>query len=241
MFKFMLLSALVWVKELPSTQDELKRGGYPSGTVLVADRQTAGRGRRGRRWLSDEGGLYFSFLLRPELFPELLPLPVVLGLAVCRLLENEGLRPSLKWPNDVYLSGRKLCGILTEVSKSGLVVGVGLNVNQTSFPEGLNATSLKLETGRTLDRKELLLKLLKSFSEELGRFRQEGFKGLRKEAVDRLLWLGEEVKLSDGRTGKLAGLSERGGLLLLTERGLEEVLSGELTLRLNARREDASL
>jgi len=228
-----LFSTLLWLKETDSTQQRLKEWDAPYGSVIVADRQTEGRGRRGRSWLSQEGGLYFSFLLRPKDFPQLLSLPLLLGLSVAEALEELGFSPAVKWPNDLYLGGRKVCGILCELSGSKLVVGVGLNVNQDSFPPSLPATSLRLEKGREFDRREVLLLLLKFLKEGLEEFREKGFSPFKGEVERRLLYLGEEVRLlgEEEVRGTVAGVSERGGLLLLTEEGLKEFLTGDLSLR----------
>ncbi|NPB08000.1 MAG: biotin--[acetyl-CoA-carboxylase] ligase [Aquificae bacterium] len=231
-----LLSSLLWLREVDSTQDRLKEWELPYGSVLAADRQTKGRGRRGRKWLSQEGGLYFSFLLNPADFPDLLPLPIAVGLGVAKALENLGFQPGIKWPNDVYLSEKKVCGVLAELKGRKLIVGVGINVNQREIPEELmgRATSLFLESGRVFDRKEVLLKVLGSVNEALFRLMREGFGSLREEVQEKLLFLGEEVRLegeAEVLEGKFAGISERGGALLLLEGGLKEVLSGEVSLR----------
>jgi BirA family biotin operon repressor/biotin-[acetyl-CoA-carboxylase] ligase len=120
---------MLWLEETGSTQIVLKEFSFPYGTVVVANRQRDGRGRFGRRWNSEEGGLYFSFLLRAEDFKELLPLPLVVGYGVLLQIERKGFKPMLKWVNDVYILGKKVCGVLVERSKEKVVVGVGINLN----------------------------------------------------------------------------------------------------------------
>ena len=142
----------------------------PAGTVVVADQQTAGRGRLGRSWASERGtGLYCSLVLRPRL--PAVEAPVVtlaLGLAVGRALHRVcGVACDLRWPNDVLLRGRKCCGILTEMTAAGdhvrhIIAGIGVNVNQEAFPEELRetATSLRIETGCEYSREALLGEIL---------------------------------------------------------------------------------
>lgn len=150
-----------------STNTELKelaRHGAAHGSVLWASRQTAGRGRMGRRFESPEGGLYLSILWRPGRKPEdCLCLTPCAAVAISRCIEKHcGLSPEIKWPNDLQLGGRKLCGILTEGSFDAMgrffvVLGLGLNVNNTGFSPELcgKATSLSLEAGRDFSIPEL--------------------------------------------------------------------------------------
>ena len=159
-----------------STNDEVARlasEGAPAGLVVAAETQTGGRGRLGRSWQSPAGqNLYLSLLLRPDCTAMALPpLTLVAGAAVASVLASLGVRPRLKWPNDLLIDGaagpRKLAGILTEMSTLGdrvrhVVLGIGLNVNQPRFPPELEgiATSLQLAIGRQTDRAELLATLL---------------------------------------------------------------------------------
>lgn len=152
-----------------STNDRLKelaREGAPHGTVLLALRQTEGRGRMGRSFISPENGLYMSVLLRPECPPEKLPtLTPCAALAVCRALERScGVKAEIKWPNDLLIGGKKLCGILTEGvagddGKMAAVIGVGINLNTTAehFPEDLRdiVCSVLDVTGRETDVQSL--------------------------------------------------------------------------------------
>jgi len=139
----------------------------PEGAVVVADEQTAGRGRLGRRWLAPAGtSLLCSVQLRPEITPERLPeLTVVASHALADAIEQlTGLRPELKFPNDLLLGGRKVAGILAEAREGRVVAGIGVNVNsgEAELPVEVEtaATSLLVETGRELDRADLLVELL---------------------------------------------------------------------------------
>ncbi|HYZ78991.1 MAG TPA: biotin--[acetyl-CoA-carboxylase] ligase [Gaiellaceae bacterium] len=155
-----------FVESCPSTQ-RLLRDDDPEGAVAVADAQTAGRGRLGRRWLAPAGtSLLVSILLRPEVDPARLPeLSLVAGRACAEAIADvTGLEPKVKFPNDLLLGGRKVAGILAEASEGRVVLGIGVNVTQRpgELPPDARtpATSLAIETGREIDRGELLLALL---------------------------------------------------------------------------------
>ena len=161
---------------LGSTQDlarELARAGVPEGTVVLAGRQTAGRGRLGRSFISPRGGLYLTVVLRPAL-DHLRPLPIVAALAVARGLEWEaGLKTALKWPNDVLVGGRKICGILLESELTGqtanyVLMGIGVNVNadMAAYLEiAAVATSAAAEAGREVSREALAAAVLNELEE----------------------------------------------------------------------------
>ena len=151
-----------WFGELDSTNNELLRHirDYDNLSVIAAVSQTAGRGQRGNRWLSKPGdNLTFSLLLRPEKLPvrEVMALTCLATLAVRDTLRDEGVPAVIKWPNDIYVGKRKICGMLVENGLDGAniawsVIGIGINLNQTVFPGGvLNPTSLKRLTGKTYD------------------------------------------------------------------------------------------
>ena len=230
-----LFTSLIWLKETDSTQNRLKEWNLNYGTVVVADRQTSGRGRLGRKWVSQEGGLYFSILLNPEEFKEILQLPLILGLSISETLEIYGFEPKIKWPNDVYIENKKVCGILCELSGKKLIAGIGVNLNQKNIPEELKekATSIYLISGREINRKEFLIRALKRISENAKEFKRKGFKEFKEKLNKKLHFMGEDVKIIGEKVipGKFVGISERGGALILTEEGIKEFLSGELSLR----------
>jgi BirA family biotin operon repressor/biotin-[acetyl-CoA-carboxylase] ligase len=152
---------------------ELGQHNEPHGALVVAEEQSAGRGRTGRLWLSEKSnGIYMSILLRPQLTPVQAPaLTLAAGLAARdAVTEQSGLQADIRWPNDVLLNGKKLCGILTEMYSEPdrirfVVVGIGLNVNHAKMPAAIAniATSLRIETGRVHERAELLVRLLRCF------------------------------------------------------------------------------
>ncbi|HTS36930.1 MAG TPA: biotin--[acetyl-CoA-carboxylase] ligase [Candidatus Solibacter sp.] len=213
----------------------------PEGSVFLAEEQTAGRGRGSHSWESPRStGIYCSVVLRPQLPPsEVLVLSLAAGLAVHSAIQQVDSRVSadLKWPNDVLIGGEKVCGILTEMNAEAtrvcyIVVGMGINVNQSTFPRELGATSLRMETGSEWSRVELAAALLKSLDRE---YRQLIENSHAKETILRRFtqqssWVrGKSVRIEDnGRVleGTTDGLDDRGFLLLKTQRGTQTVLSG---------------
>jgi BirA family biotin operon repressor/biotin-[acetyl-CoA-carboxylase] ligase len=219
--------------------------GAPEGSVFLAEEQTAGRGRGDNSWDSQRSaGIYASVILRPALPPsEVLVITLAAGLAVHAAIREIGLRLSspldLKWPNDVLIGGKKVCGILTEMNSEPMrvryiVVGVGINVNQASFPAELEAlaTSLRLASGSELSRVELAAALLKSLHREYAQLISSS--GARESILRRFAehssWVqGKAVHIEENfspQHGTTAGLDERGFLRLRTANGIETVLSG---------------
>uniref|UniRef100_A0A7C5SWX0 biotin--[biotin carboxyl-carrier protein] ligase n=1 Tax=Thermocrinis ruber TaxID=75906 RepID=A0A7C5SWX0_9AQUI len=224
---------MLWLEETGSTQSVLKEFSFPYGTVVVANRQREGRGRFGRKWHSEEGGLYFSFLLRVEDFKELLPLPLVVSYGVLLQIERKGFKPMLKWVNDVYISGKKVCGVLVERSKEKVVVGVGINLNQKEFPSDLMATSLYMLKNEVSEKKEFLLETLEILNRVLEEFKTFGFEKFRPAIRQRLMFLGEEVVVysQEPVVGIFEDIDQEGSLLLRTAQGLLKFNAGEVSLR----------
>lgn len=167
-----------WYEELDSTNNELLRDipGYDNLSVVAAVNQTAGRGQRGNRWLSEPGdNLTFSLLLKPAGFParDYMGFTFLSTLVIRDWLRDEGVPAVIKWPNDIYVGKRKICGMLIENGLEGdriiySVIGIGLNLNQTAFPgELVNPTSLKRLTGKTYDPKLALEQICALFEERL--------------------------------------------------------------------------
>ncbi len=231
-----MFTCMVWLRETDSTQEVLKKGDFPYGTVVVADLQKKGKGRKGRRWESQEGGLYFSFVLSAKNFREVMQVPLVAGLSVSEALNSFGIPTFLKWPNDVYLKGRKVSGILTEKVGEKIVVGIGVNVNQKEFPETVKDTAISLRQvlGRDLDRVSVLTAILGRLEKNLILFSKEGFLPFKERIEEKLIFKGEEVVLLSERpeVGILLGIDERGFLLLRTSEGVKRITSGEISLRL---------
>jgi BirA family biotin operon repressor/biotin-[acetyl-CoA-carboxylase] ligase len=205
--------------------------------ALAVEHQTAGRGRRGRSWQSWPGGS-LTFSLRAESLPgPLSGLSLAAGVALGRALERHAQQPiQLKWPNDLWIDGRKLGGILVELAASAVVIGVGLNLLLP--PEGLGADETQqaaaLFDHPPVARNHLLADCLHALSDMLHTFSQQGFQAFHAAWNDRNAHAGREVMLlGEGRTpaGRCLGVDESGALLLATPAGIERVLSGDLSLR----------
>jgi len=233
----------VLLAETPSTNDvarEQGRRGVREGFLVAAARQTRGRGRLGRSWESPPNrGLYVSILLRPELpMTEAGRLTILSSVAMVDAVETvAGLRPQIKWPNDLVVNGRKLAGLLIETEPAGTrlgfaVVGIGINVGHTADDFSLEvrdlATSLYLITGELYRRADLLVALLHSFERRLGR----PFAEVREAWAASSLTLGQQVTLTtaQGRKhGQAVGLDESGALLLRNDSGeVEAVTAGDM-------------
>jgi BirA family biotin operon repressor/biotin-[acetyl-CoA-carboxylase] ligase len=220
--------------------------GAPEGSVFLAEEQTAGRGRGSNSWQSPRStGIYCSAVLRPAQPPtEVLVLSLAAGLAVRAAIQQVDSRvnPDLKWPNDVLINGRKVCGILTEMNAEAtrvryIVVGVGINVNQASFPADLPATSLRLVTGNEWSRVELAAALLKSLDREYRQLTQDpdARSTILHRFAENSSWAnGKAVRIEENSSafeGTTKGLDERGFLLLRTANGVKTVLSGNVRER----------
>ncbi len=217
---------------------ELGHAGEPEGAIVLAEEQSAGRGRAGRTWHSERAaGIYVTLLLRPKLAPVQAPLLTMMaGLSAHTAVEAvTGLAVDLKLPNDLIIRGKKAGGILTEMhAEPGMVrfvvVGIGLNVNQERFPGELAAiaTSLRQETGKTQSRMELLVRLLREFESDYNRLLREGIAGVvqRFEVVSSYAH-GKKVRVTNGSesyVGTTAGLGSEG--LLQVEREDGRVVTG---------------
>lgn len=201
------------------------------GDVVVASKQTNGRGRLGREWESSSGALTFSMLYKDgEIDPCLLPL--LSSVAVAKTMESLGLSPLLKWPNDVMLLDKKCCGILvqgvSQGEKNTYIIGIGVNLNQKSFPDSLpNATSLFVTLGKSVDKQSFLNAFLENF-DSLSTEEALGF------LKDHDYLLGKKIDLSyygEGLSGLAKGIDSKGNLLLENEQGdILTISSGEATL-----------
>lgn len=240
--------ALHWYEEVGSTNDvakELADEGALHGEVVIAERQSAGRGRRGRSWSSPpRKNLYLSVVLRPDLPPARAPeVTLLAAVAVCQAVRRAGVASAaIKWPNDVLASGRKLAGVLTEMAAEvervqWLVVGIGVNVNAAAddFPDELRelATSLLIERGDPVPRALFAAALLTALEEWLDRHAAEGFAPVRAAWREMSDTLGREVRVRVG-SADLVGLAEdvdeTGALLVRTASGLERVVAGDVEM-----------
>lgn len=240
---------LVYLKEADSTNLAVKtlaEKDAPAGTLVVADAQTAGRGRRGRSWISPPGeAIYMSLLLRPDCNPDKASsLTLVMALAVVEALEE--IAPSscgIKWPNDVVMNGKKVCGILTEMSAEldaihYVIIGTGINANQSLFEEELadKATSLLIETGHKVNRAQFIARVMHFFEKEYEVFiRTYDLSGLTDMYNQYLLNRGKQVRVLDPKgeyEGVAQSINERGELLVERKDGtVTAVYAGEVSVR----------
>jgi BirA family biotin operon repressor/biotin-[acetyl-CoA-carboxylase] ligase len=223
---------------------ELAHAGEPEGAVILAEEQTAGRGRAGRTWQSERAaGIYVTLVLRPRLAPVQAPLLTMMaGLSAHAAIQAvTGLEVDVKWPNDLLIRGKKVGGILTEMhAEPGavrfVIVGIGLNVNQEKFAGELGtiATSLRAETGKQESRLEVLVRLLREFESDYNRFLREGAASVTKrfEMVSSYA-NGKRVRVTSGNesfAGTTAGLGAEGLLQVKREDGqVVTVISGDVT------------
>lgn len=224
---------------------ECAKAGCSHGTLIVAESQKAGRGRRGRSWESEKGnGIYMSLVLRPDLRPEnATGLTLVAALAVTKAIEEiVNVLPQIKWPNDVVINKKKVCGILTEMYLEGtkidsVIVGIGVNVHQKGFPIEIKdtATSLDRETGAYHSRSRLIEAILLYFENDYEKYRQTGdFSLLQQEYEKYLANKEKQVKVSDPAgeyEGTARGITKTGELIVDTVDGTKCVSGGEVSVR----------
>lgn len=236
-------------QETTSTSDileKLARDGVREGMVIFAESQSRGRGRLGRQWVSPPGkGLWFSVLLRPPLRPQAATrLTVAAAVALSRAIRRElPLRPEIKWPNDIMLHGRKIAGVLTELSGEldsirhvSLGIGVNVNLDESELPPAVrsSATSLKLALGRPADRPALAAGILRELDNTYAAVVDDRFSAVAEEWSSQCSTLGRLVAVHTGHrriVGRAESLDEEGALLLRTDSGhLERIVGGDVTL-----------
>jgi BirA family biotin operon repressor/biotin-[acetyl-CoA-carboxylase] ligase len=222
----------------------LARGGAPDGCLVVAEEQTRGRGRLGRKWYSPpSSGLWFSLVLKPRMRSDIsatVSLASALGVADA-LEERYGISAAIKWPNDVVVRGRKICGILTEAEFSGsrlnfIVVGIGINLlgARADFPPDIRqiATSVLMESGGEVDRGEALAVLAGRIEARYLELQQHGFPGIRLEILRRSSLIGRMIRVETGADvleGTAADIDQGGALILRETSGsLRRVLAGDV-------------
>ena len=236
-------------ESIDSTNEEAKRrgeAGAPDGSIYVADNQTNGKGRRGRTWLSPAGeDIFFTILLRPDLpLNSVSMLTLVAASAVAEAVDKvTGQECQIKWPNDIVLNRKKVCGILTEMnmeidSIAYVVVGVGINVNRMEFREDIaeTATSLKKESGLSIKRAELLSEILSAFFRDYKLFlEKQDLSPFLESYNQKLVNVGREVKIikkGEEIIRTAIGINDRGELIVKDAEGnTEHIFSGEVSVR----------
>jgi BirA family biotin operon repressor/biotin-[acetyl-CoA-carboxylase] ligase len=240
---------LHYYEEIGSTNDEAFRmgsAGAPEGTALIANTQSAGKGRMQRVWYSPAGSnIYTSIILRPKITPPRAPqISILAGVAVAEVLESYCPdRIKLKWPNDVLIDGKKVCGILSQMKTAAsevdfIVLGIGINVNisYSQFPKEIChlATSLAIETAREISRQELIISLYENLAKWYKQLLQSGFDRIKEKWLSISPMIGKSVQVmfkEEAVSGKAIGLDEDGSLILLTAGNIElKVSAGDATI-----------
>ncbi len=237
---------IIFLPQCSSTNDLAKESaqmGELHGTIYRCNSQTAGKGKEGKSWFSMPGkGVYFSVILRPEKNIPLCWLPYISGISVCEsVMELFNLFPVIKWPNDVYLEGKKFCGILIESSfgNEGVdyaIVGIGINVNheKDDFPEDLKerATSIKIVVGREVDNGQLFEKLIEKLNFWYEKLALHQISIIHK-TLNSLSFIpiGSKIEILDGKRiikGEFRGFDVHGALLLRENKRIHKIYSGEM-------------
>ncbi len=233
---------IVRLEEVESTNSFAKANidTFGDKTSIVTKRQTSGRGRLNRSWIDlGNSNLFLSIVLKPsDTFEEFYPnITQYLSVCVCKVLENYGLKPQIKWPNDVLVNGAKIAGILSEtvmqgIKLKGIVLGIGVNLNATkekleNIPDKI-ATSLNLETGNEINLKEFLDKLLEEFFKNYDEFLKIGFPLIKEDYINRNCFLNKnlDVKVFNSiKTGLAKEITDKGELVLIDKNNEEMVLT----------------
>lgn len=245
-----IIQKVIYFDETDSTNNQAKQyaeKGEASGTLFVAETQTGGRGRRGRNWISQpESGIWMTLLLRPQIRPaDASMLTLVSAMAVARAVTEScgDVACRIKWPNDIVLNKKKVCGILTEMSAETdwvnfVVIGIGINVNIENFADEIKdiATSLYMETGRRVKRSTIVAQFSKYFTAYYNQFLKTcDLSSLVSEYNKMLINAGQQVQISDRAdtfAGKALGVDETGALKVLKEDGsVAAIVAGEVSVR----------
>lgn len=225
---------------------ELAEKGYPSGTLVVADKQESGKGRRGRSWVSPSGtGIFMTFMIKPDINPNNASmLTLVAALAVAKAITSvTGEEAMIKWPNDIVVNSKKVCGILTEMNAqfdyiNHIVVGIGINVHNESFPEEISqmASSLMIEAGgKRFHRAQIIAETMSYFEQYYDTFlKTQDLSALVREYDELLVNRNKSVRVLDPKEpfdGKAMGITPKGELIVDTWESRKLVSSGEVSVR----------
>lgn len=241
---------VAYFDEIDSTNTKAKflaEEGAVHGTLVAAEKQNAGKGRRGRAWTSPKGsGIWMTLILRPDILPQSASMvTLVAALAIAKTIKKRyALDAKIKWPNDIVVNGKKVCGILTEMSSdmetvNHIVIGMGINANTKTFPEEIQdkATSIALEKGNeTINRSSLIADIMKEMEKLLDTFFEtESLNFMKEEYESYLVNIDKKVRILEPKaeyTGIALGIKENGDLVVQLEDGtVKEVMSGEVSVR----------
>jgi len=215
-----------------------------ANTIIQAKTQDSGRGRFNRKWISDkDNNCYISFILKPDIkFQKHFPnLTQYLSIVLCKTLEAYNLQPNIKWPNDVQINGKKIAGILSEVSFSkefnGIVLGIGVNLNLTNediLSINIPATSLNLELNKTIDSDKFIKELCENFYTGYENFLKNGFSIFRSEYISKCNFIGKEISIKNPEPillGTALNICDDGSLEVLQKNGeIKKIISGDVSL-----------
>lgn len=231
---------------------QLAEAGESEGTLIVSDEQTAGKGRRGRKWCSKKGAnAFFTLLIKPKIEPKYLSgITLLAAMSVVEAIKDVcGIQSLIKWPNDVVLEKKKICGILTEMSSemnyvNYAVIGIGININDDEIPDEIreNASSIYLETGNKTNRNKLVAKVIERFDGYYRKFLEtKDLSAFTDEYNSMLISMNKEVKVLYGMAetaradeeekGIARGIDGDGSLLVETKDGIKSIVSGEVSVR----------
>jgi len=236
----------IWHYEsLESTNNkayELAESGEAEGTLVIAETQTAGRGRLGRKWISPEGGgIYFSLILRPDMESDKIPvITLVAAVSIQKAIKKIcGIDAGIKWPNDILIAGKKVCGILTEIKAQPdmvdfLILGVGINVNTPLKKLPIGATSLKKESSGSVSRIKLMRQILTEIEKDYLKLKQDGFNSLRAECKKLSIVLNKQITINEHHRvleGIAVDIDEKGVLIVKMESGeRKRIFSGTILI-----------
>lgn len=212
---------------------------FEEGTIIVSDVQKKGRGRKDRSWSSPKGGLWFSAILFPDIPPQnAMLITMTTSIAVAQSIQKIGLKPIIKWPNDVLVNNKKICGVLTEIDAeidkiNSAIVGVGININNT-LPDDLNktATSIKKELGRPISRVNFFKNLLENFDTDYNQLKSGNYDNIREKWLFHSDIIGRKIRVNNEKnnlTGIVHDIDQNGSILLNTKNGDTKIFSGDVT------------
>ena len=241
---FVFARQIIYREEFASTQiaaKKLAEDKLGEGTLVICERQSGAYGRLKRPWAAPQGGLWFSLILRPNILPDKVPqITLSMSIAIARVLRRDyNIEALIKWPNDIMVNNKKLCGILTDMSAevgntNWVVAGVGLNVNN-AIPKNLKNTAISLKEvlGKEINRPKLLSHILTDFSNIYDNLRKKGFASFKDEYDSYAYLTGKEIKVKTANaiiTGVAKEVDSDGYLLIKTSNGIFKVISGDATI-----------
>lgn len=233
---------IIHFENIDSTNIQAKRmikKDITNGTLIIADQQSNGTGRFKRKWSSPRGGLWFTLILKPRILDTEMPkITIIAGASICNVLKTYNIDAKIKWPNDIYINEKKLCGILTEKKNEYVILGIGININNDLFDESINdiATSLKIEFNREFDMYSILKQILEEFENFYYKFIfSKDLRDVINICKNNSCVLGKKASLLNGHrkeTVVCMDISKNGNLIVNDESGkIKEIFCGEISFK----------